>query len=82
MVGGQWRRGQAAAAAAALIPANRWLGHGNKPGRGLYLVPGTTPVGTGRLEKRTVKEFDAASHGGVAALASVHFARLASFTHK
>jgi hypothetical protein len=82
MAGGPGRRGQAAAAAAALIPANRQLGLGNKPGRGLYYVLGTTLVGTGRLGKRTVKEFDANSHGGAVVLASAHCTRPASFTLK
>jgi hypothetical protein len=36
MAEGQWRRGQAAAATASLIPANWRLGLGNKPGWGLY----------------------------------------------
>jgi hypothetical protein len=82
MAGGPGRRGQAAAAAAALILTNQQLGLGNKPGWELYYVLGTTPVGARRLGKRTVKEFDADSHGGAAALASAHCARPASFTLK
>jgi hypothetical protein len=82
MAGGPGRWGQAVAAATALIPAYRRLGLGNKPGRGLYYVPGTTLVGTGRLGKRTVKEFDADIHVGAVALASAHCTRPASFTLK
>jgi hypothetical protein len=82
MAGGPGRWGQAAATAAALILTNRQLGLGNKLGRELYYVLGMTPIGVGRLGKRTVKEFDADNHGGAAALASAHCARPASFTLK